>query len=273
MRGETLLCLGNTEPTAGSDVAQIAARAEKIRGGWILNGIKSYVTNGTLSDWALVTAVSDPAAERNRRLSMFLVDLTSDGVSRRRLNKQVWIPSDLTRLQLKDVHVPDENLLGKRGRGLSQVLDIFTQSRLSISALTLGTAQGAFELAMDHGRKRKVFGQSLADLQAKSFEMAELFTRMEAAALVLWKACWKKDGGMEYRMETSMAKYLCTEAARQTGSWAADLFGAASVILDHPIHKYPMDAWASSLGEGTQDVQKLIIFREIMAKKKPLFGG
>jgi len=266
LRGEVLMCLGNTEPTAGSDVANIATTAKRVAGGWVLNGTKAYVTNAAISDIALITAVSDPDADRNRRLSMFMVDLSSEGVTRKKLNKQVWIPSDLTRIRLKDVFVPEENLIGERGKGLQQVLEIFTHSRISISALTLGTAAGAFELGLDHASKRKIFGSKVVDLQAKSFEAADFYSRIEAARLMLWKTCWAKDRGEDFRLEASMAKYLTVQIAREVGTWAADLFGAASVIFDHPIHKYPMDAWAASLGEGTQDVQKLVIFREIMKR-------
>lgn len=265
-RGDVLVCLGNTEPTAGSDVAGIAARAEKVDGGWVLNGTKSYVTNGALSDFALITAVSDPEAPRNNRISMFLVDLSSKSVTRTKLHKQVWIPSDLTRIQLRDVFVPDANLIGKRGRGFQQVLEIFTNSRITISALTLGTAVGAFQNGLDHARKRQIFGKKVMDFQAKSFEAADFYSRLEAVRLVLWKTCWEKDAGMDFRLGASIAKYLSVNVAREVGTWAADLFGAASVVFEHPIHKYPMDAWASSLGEGTQDVQKLIIFRELMKR-------
>lgn len=267
IRGETLLCLGNTESTAGSDVASIAARAEKVDGGWLLNGTKSFTTNGAISDYAVITAVSDPGADRNRRMSMYLVDLSAEGVTRKKLHKEVWIPSDLTRLQFKNVFVPEGNFLGERGRGLQQVLEIFTNSRIGISALTLGTARGAFETALQHAKSRKVFGQRVADYQAKSFEIADHYSKMEAAALVLWKACALKDEGKDFRLESSMAKYLSVEIARSVGMWAADLFGAASVMFEHPIHKYPMDAWASSLGEGTQDIQKLVIFRELIKKE------
>ena len=106
--------------------------------------------------------------------------------------------------------------------------------------------------------------------QAKSFESAHFFSKIEAARLTLQKACWLKDQGRDFRLESSLAKYLAVGLAREIGVWAADLFGAASVIFEHPIHKYPMDAWAASLGEGTQDVQKLIIFRELI-KRKELF--
>ena len=266
LRGNTLICLGNTELLAGSDVANVGCQAEEVDGGWLLNGSKAYVTNGAISDLAVITAISDAEEDRNKRLSMFLVDLSVEGVSRRKLHKQVWIPSDLTRLQFKDVFVPDENLLGKRGRGLQQVLTIFTDSRILISAMALGTAAGAFELALEHARKRQIFGKKIFEFQAKSFEIADFFTRIESSRLMLWKACEKKDRGEDFRLESSMAKYLTVMIAREVSLWAADLFGAASVILEHPIHKFPMDAWAASLGEGTQDVQKLIIFREIMKK-------
>jgi alkylation response protein AidB-like acyl-CoA dehydrogenase len=267
LHGETLMCLGNTEITAGSDVANVASVAKQVDGGWLINGTKAYVTNGDISDLAIITAVSDLEAHRNKRLSMFMVDLSSEGVSRRKLNKRVWIPSDLTRLQFSNVFVPNEDLIGERGRGLQQVLAIFTMSRIAIGAMALGTASGAFEVAMDHAIKRKIFGKRIVDFQAKAFEMADLFTRIEAARLMLWKACWARDKGKDFRLESSMAKYLAVMIAREAGLWAADLFGAASVVFEHPIHKYPMDAWAASLGEGTQDVQKLVIFRELLRKQ------
>jgi alkylation response protein AidB-like acyl-CoA dehydrogenase len=264
--GKTLFCIGNTESGAGSDSANIVMQAKKVEGGWVLNGAKAYVTNGLISDHAILTAVSDSESERNRRISMFLVNLHSEGVSRVKLNKQVWIPSDLTRIQCSNVFVPEDHLLGERGRGLQQVLSVFTHSRVIISALTLGTALGAFELALEHGKKRKIFGGSVLEQQGKAFEVADLFSRLEAARLMMLKACWVMDQGKDFRLESSLAKYLAVQIAREVTAWAADLFGAASVIREHPIHKFPMDAWASSLGEGTQDVQKLVIFREVIKR-------
>lgn len=265
-QGETIMCLGNTENLAGSDVAGISMTAEKIDGGWLLNGAKAYVTNGIFADLAVITAVSDPRATRNDRISMFLVDLKTQGVKRKKLNKQVWVPSDLTRIQLKDVFVPDDHLLGVRGQGLRQVLEVFTYSRVPISALTLGTAVGAFDMAFDRANRRKIFGKTIIEFQAKAFEFADFYARIEAARLMLWRACEAMDNGRDFRQVSSLAKYLAVEISREVAPWAADLFGAASVIFEHPIHKYPMDAWAASLGEGTQDVQKLVIFRELMKK-------
>ena len=264
--GETVMCLGNTENLAGSDVAGIAMQAEQADGGWLLNGTKAYVTNGDIAELGVITAVSDPDAARNRRLSMFLVDLNAPGVKRKKLNKQVWIPSDLTRLQFTNVFVPDDHLLGERGRGLQQVLSVFTRCRIPISALTLGTAIGAFEMALKRAATRKIFGKKIIEFQAKTFEFADFYARMEAVRLMLWKACSLTDAGQDFRQESSLAKYLAVKIAREVTPWAADLFGAASVVFEHPIHKFPMDAWASSLGEGTQDVQKLVIFREILKK-------
>jgi short/branched chain acyl-CoA dehydrogenase len=266
VRGDLLLCIGNTESGAGSDSANISMKAEKVDGGWLLNGSKAYVTNGFISDFAILTAVSDPRAQRNRRISMFMVNLESEGVNRTKLHKQVWIPSDLTRIQCADVFVPDEHLMGAQGQGLQQVLSIFTHSRVIISALTMGTALGAFELAVDHGKKRKIFGRPVLDHQAKAFESADLFARLEAARLMMLKACWAMDEGKDFHLESSLAKYLAVNVAREVSTWSADMFGASSVIFEHPIHKFPMDAWASSLGEGTQDVQKLVIFRKMMKK-------
>ena len=264
LRGNTVMCLGNTENKAGSDVAGISMKADKVDGGWMLNGTKAYVTNGLIADLGVITAVSDPRAVRNNRLSMYLVNLNSEGVHRKKLNKQVWIPSDLTRLRFDNVFVPDDHLLGTRGRGLQQVLEVFTNSRVPIAALTLGTAVGAFTLAHEHMKKRTVFGKKLLDFQAKAFEMSDLYAKIEAARLMVQKACWQIDQGNDFRQASSLAKYLTVEIAREVTIWAADMFGGASVIFEHPIHKYPMDVWAASLGEGTQDIQKLIIFRELM---------
>jgi len=264
VQGKTVMCLGNTENKAGSDVAGVSMSADKVDGGWMLNGTKAYVTNGLIADLGVITAVSDPQAERKHRLSMYLVNLNTEGVGRKKLNKQVWIPSDLTRLRFNNVFVPDDHLLGIRGRGLQQVLKVFTSSRVPIAALTLGTAVGAFNLAHDHMQKRTVFGQKIMDLQAKAFELSDFYAKIEAARLVLQKACWKIDQGEDFRQASSVAKYLSVEVARAVTLWAADIFGAASVIFEHPIHKYPLDVWAASLGEGTQDIQKLIIFRELM---------
>jgi len=262
--GNTIICLGNTERDAGSDVAGISMHAEKVDGGWLLNGTKAYVTNGFISDLVVVTAVTQPKTSRNHHLSMFLVNLYAEGVQRKKLNKRVWIPSDLTRIQFNNVFVSEDHLIGKEGRGLQQVLTIFTHSRISISAMTLGTAAGAFNLALNHARIREIFGKKIIEFQFKAFEAADLFAQMEAARLMIFKACSAKDSGSDFRLEASMAKYLSVRIAKAVTSWAADLFGAASVIFEHPIHKFPMDAWASSLGEGTQDVQKLVIFGELM---------
>lgn len=266
IEGKTLMCLGNSESGAGSDAAGIAMAATPVDGGWVLNGTKAYVTNGLISDLGAVTAVSDPKASRNRRISMFLVDLNDEGVKRTKLKKQVWMPSDLTRIQFTDVFVPEDHLLGIRGNGLQQVLKIFTYSRVSVAALTMGTAKGAFDMALEHGKRRRIFGSKILDFQAKAFEVADFYAKMEAARLMLWKACWKMDEETDFRLESSLAKYLAVEVARNITGWAADVFGAASVMPEHPIHKFPLDAWGSALGEGTQDVQKLVIFRELLKK-------
>ena len=146
------------------------------------------------------------------------------------------------------------------------MLTVFTHSRIPIAALTLGTAEGAFELALDHAYRRNIFGQKILNFQAKAFEISDLYAKIEAARLMLWKACWKVDQGENFRQASSLAKYLAVETAREVAVWAADIFGATSVVYEHPIHKFPMDAWAASLGEDTQDVQKFIIFRELMKR-------
>ncbi|MGD9016324.1 MAG: acyl-CoA dehydrogenase family protein, partial [Desulfobacterales bacterium] len=253
--GSCLICLGNTENIAGSDAAGIAMTADKVADGWLLNGTKAYVTNGLISDYGVVTAVTDPEENRSKRLSMFLVNLRGKGVARRRLNKRVWIPSDLTRIEFKDVAVPSNHLMGERGRGLQQLLSLFTHSRVAISGLALGNARGAFEMALNRLERRRVFGRPLSDCQAKAFEAAHHRARLEAAKLAVLCAAHTLDKGGDYRLEASCAKYLAVEAAQSISLWAADLFGAASVMESHPIYSFPLDAWGVSLAEGTQDVQ------------------
>jgi short-chain 2-methylacyl-CoA dehydrogenase len=266
-RGEILICFGNTENMAGSDAAGIAMSAEKANGGWVLSGSKAYTTNGLISDLAVVTAVTDPEAPRNRRISMFLVELDSKGISRKKLNKQVWIPSDLSRIEFDRVFVPHDHLMGKQGKGLQQTLTVFTHSRIPISGLALGTAAGAFDLAVQRAGRRTVFGQPLVEFQSKAFEIADFHARLEAARLMVYRAAAAMDSGADFRLEASLAKYLSVEIAKEVCPWAADLFGAAAVDHQHPVHKFPLDAWAVSLAEGTQDVQKLVIFREMMQQR------
>jgi short/branched chain acyl-CoA dehydrogenase len=267
VRGENLICFGNTENLAGSDAAGIAMSAEKTKGGWVLNGSKAYTTNGLISDLAVVTAVSEPEAPRNRRISMFLVELDSEGISRKKLNKQVWIPSDLSRIEFNQVFVPDDHLMGEQGKGLQQTLTVFTNSRIPISGLALGTAAGAFDLAVQRARSRTVFGRPITEFQSKAFETADFYARLEAARLMVYRAAVAMDSGADFRLEASLSKYLSVGIAKELCPWAADLFGAAAVVREHPVHKFPMDAWAVSLAEGTQDVQKLVIFREMMRKR------
>jgi len=167
---------------------------------------------------------------------------------------------------LKDVFVGSDHMVGEKGKGLQQVLAVFTHSRVTISGMTLGTAVGALEAAVRHARRRRAFGRRIVDHQAKACEIADIYARIEAARLAVQKACWAMDNKEDFRMEASVAKYLAVDVARGVTQWAADLFGASSVMEEHPIHKFPMDAWGSSLGEGTQDVQKLVIFREVMKR-------
>lgn len=268
--GRAVMCLGNTEPHAGSDAAAVATRAEEAPGGFRLTGIKSYVTNGRAAELAVVTAVTDPEAPRSRRISMFLVELAGPGVVRRPLDKGVWLPADLTRIELCGRFVPEAQLLGVRGRGLSQVLAVFSRSRVPMAALALGTGQGAFEIGARQALRRRAFGRPIAAFQAKSFEMAEIHAALEAARLAVWKACWEMERGEAgFPAAAATAKYLAVESGRRAAQWAADLCGAASVMRGHPVHRFPLDAWAASLGEGTQDIQKLVIARALLKR----FGG
>ena len=265
--GESLWGFGLTEPNAGSDSRGTKTTANLKNGEWTINGSKIFITNGAckISIGSTVQAVTKTFENGEKEFTTIIVEKGTSGFKQVSMHgKMMWRASDTAELYFDDCKVPEENLLGKIGEGSHIMLSTLDNGRLSIAAMGLGCAQGAFELALEHAGKRKIFDQTITDFQAKTFEAADFYAKIEAARLMLWKACWKIDQNKNFRQESSLAKYLAVEIARNVTAWAADIFGAASVIQEHPIHKFPMDAWASSLGEGTQDVQKLVIFRGLM---------
>ena len=162
--------------------------------------------------------------------------------------------------------MPTENRLAPEGAGVGIFTKAMESERSYIFASQLGRMERQLEECITFARQRQAFGKSIGKFQSVSNRIADMQLRLETARLMLYKACWLIDRGEDFREASSLAKYLSVEVAREVTLWAADIFGAASVIREHPIHKYPMDVWGSSLGEGTQDVQKLIIFREVMKR-------
>jgi alkylation response protein AidB-like acyl-CoA dehydrogenase len=260
--GEHVISFGNTEPTAGSDVAAITTRAVPDGDGWRLTGKKMFITNAVEADHHVVSAVTDPhATDPHKGMSLFIVDGDAPGLSRRALKKIVWSPASLAFLSLEDVRVGPDRLLGELNGGFKEIMRVFTAGRIGVASMTMGTAVGALRLAHRRARSRRVFGSTIWDQPSKRDEFADMATLVEAGRLLYRKAAWLKDTGQDYKMAASLAKLFATENARRVTQWAALLHGGSSVLAENPIHRYPLDAWASALGEGVEEVQRLIISR------------
>jgi alkylation response protein AidB-like acyl-CoA dehydrogenase len=261
-RGEKVIAFANTEPTAGSDVKNIQARAVEEEDGYIISGRKMYITNAVEADALVVSAITDPLADNPRRgISLFMVDSDTPGVDVRALKKLVWAPASLGFIQLDKVRVPAENLVGNLNEGFDYIMGTFTNGRIGVAAMTMGTATGSLRLAHQRANRRKVYGSTIWDLQTKRHEFADMAIKAEAGRLLYQKAAWLRDSGQDFRMAASMAKLFATENAKEMTMWAAYLHGGAGVLEENRIHRYPLDAWASSMGEGAPEVQRLIISR------------
>jgi len=260
--GEHVISFANTEPTAGSDVAAISTRAAPDGDGWRLTGKKMFITNAVEADRHVVSAVTDPhAPDPHKGMSLFIVDGDAPGLTRRALKKIAWSPASLAFLSLDDVKVGHDRLLGELNGGFKEIMQVFTTGRIGVASMTMGTAVGALRLAHRRARTRRVFGKAIWDQPSKRDEFAEMATLVEAGRLLYRKAAWLKDTGQDYGMAASLAKLFATENARRVTQWAALLHGGSSVLAESPIHRYPLDAWASALGEGVEEVQRLIISR------------
>jgi alkylation response protein AidB-like acyl-CoA dehydrogenase len=271
VKGDLIGCIANTEPGAGSDAGAITLRAEDKGDHYLLNGTKSYITNGDVADYIITTAVTHPDTEKkHKRISMLIVDGDSEGLTRYRLGKYPWKISHLSVLNYKDVKVPMENLLGTEQRGFYQTMQVFNTSRIGLSALTLGSALGAYKYAWKHANTRKAFGKLLIENESKKNEFADNLLTLEAGWLLVQKAAYLFDTNQEFRYGSSMAKLFTTEEGLRVANWATEVLGARGVLESHPIAAYPLDIKGSMMGEGAPEVQKKII-AEIIAEKLQQF--
>jgi alkylation response protein AidB-like acyl-CoA dehydrogenase len=263
-RGDNIIAFANTEPDAGSDAAGIKLKAEDKGNHYLVNGMKSYITNGDFADNIVFTAITHPKeSKKHRRISMLMVNGEAPGLKRFRLKKLPWKMSHLSALRFKDVKIPKENIVGELQRGFYQTMDVFNNSRIGISALSFGTALGAFKAALKHAQSRKTFGKFLIEHQSKKNEFAEELARLEACWLLIQKAAFLCDTHQEFRYNSSMAKLVSTKEALDISLWATELLGARGVLSSHPISEYPLDAKGGMVGEGAPEVQKKIIAEHI----------
>lgn len=263
--GDALWAFGLTEPDAGSDSRGSKTRASVENGEWVINGSKIFITNGSadISMGATVQAVTGEK-QGKKEFSTILVDKDTPGFTRQTMHgKMMWRASDTAQLFFDDCRVPEENLLGKVGEGSKIMLSTLDSGRLSIAAMGLGCAQGAFELALTYAQERKQFGQSISKFQAISFKLADMAMKIELARNLLYKACWLKDTNQPFAKESAMAKLYCSEIAKEVADEAVQIHGGYGLMKDYPIERFYRDQRLLQIGEGTSEIQRLVISRYI----------
>jgi alkylation response protein AidB-like acyl-CoA dehydrogenase len=262
--GEFIGAWGLTEPGAGSDAG--GARCSAVRRGnsWVLNGTKTFITNGRYADVAVVVAVTDKTA-LTHGLSAFVVEKGTKGFrSGKKENKLGLRASDTSELIFEDCEIPAENLLGQKGQGFVDAMKVLDGGRISIAALGLGMAQGAYEAALKYSKERKQFGQPISEFQAIAFKLADLATEIDAARLLTYRAATMKDAGMKTTLESSMAKLYASEVAVKCANEGVQIHGGYGFIKDYPAEKFYRDVKLCTIGEGTSEIQRLVIARQIL---------
>jgi alkylation response protein AidB-like acyl-CoA dehydrogenase len=272
-QGKKLGCWSLTEPEAGSDAGGTRTAAVKKDGGWVLNGAKTFTTNGHYADVCVGMAVTDKS-KKHHGISAFIIEKGTRGFRPgKKENKLGMRASDTSEVVFSDCFVPAENLLGKEGQGFINSLQILDGGRISIAALGLGMAQGAYEAAVKYAKQRKQFGRAISEFQAIQFKLADMATQIEAARLLTYEAAWLADrAGSEgdtagrYTRESSMAKLYAGEVAVRVANEAVQIFGGYGFIKDYPAEKFYRDAKLCTIGEGTSEIQRLVIARQILGK-------
>jgi alkylation response protein AidB-like acyl-CoA dehydrogenase len=238
--------------------------ASKTKGGWILNGTKTFCTNGHYADVLVVVAVTDRAAHTHG-LSAFIVEHDTKGFRPgKKENKLGLRASDTAELIFEDCFVPWENLLGHEGNGFIDAMRILDGGRISIAALSLGMAEGAYEAALKYSKERKQFGKPISDFQAIQWKLADMATEIEAAKLLTLRAAAMKDAGMKTTLESSMAKLYASEVAVRCANEGVQIHGGYGFIKDYPAEKFYRDVKLCTIGEGTSEIQRLVIARQLL---------
>ncbi len=253
-----------TEPDAGSDAASIRTTAKKVKGGYVLNGTKQFITNGGVADIYSVFATHDPSLGADG-VSAFIVERGWDGVKPGKKEKKMGIrASDTSQVIFEDVFVPEENRLGPENEGFLLAMQTFDQTRPIVAAGAVGIARAAYEAALQYSLERKQFGRAIAKFQAISFMLADMATEIEAARLLCWKSGWLIDQGQPNLQLSSMAKAFAPEVAMRVTTDAVQIFGGVGYTRDYPVEKFMRDAKIMQIFEGTTQIQKLVISRSLI---------
>ena len=265
--GEWLGAWGLTEPGSGSDAGGMRTTAVKVDGGWMLNGSKTFITNASYADCALVLAVTDKDKGTRGGISGFLVEKGTKGFRPgKKENKLGLRASDTAELIFEDCFVPDDHLVGVLGDGFKDAMRVLDGGRISIAALSLGIARGALDAAMKYAKQRRQFGKAISEFQAIQFKLATMATELDAAWLLTMRAAQMKDAGQNVTLESSMAKLYASEVACRICDEGVQIHGGYGFIKDYPAEKFYRDVKLCTIGEGTSEIQRTVIARELLKR-------
>lgn len=264
--GKKLWGFGLTEPDAGSDASNSKTTAKLEKGNWVINGSKIFITNAAneLTSGITVQAVTGQKENDKKELSCIIVESGTQGFTTKAMkNKMTWRSSNTAELYFDDVQVPEENILGNKGDGFKQMMKTLDSGRLSIAAMGLGGAQGAYEEALKYAKERSAFGKPISQFQINAFKLADCAVEIEAARNLLYKACWLKDQGLPYGKEAAMAKLYTSEVFGRVANHCVQLHGGYGLMEEYPAAKFYRDQKLLEIGEGTSEIQRLVISRAI----------
>ncbi len=264
--GTGLWAFGLTEPEAGSDSRGSKTTARLTDGQWVINGSKIFITNGSteITLGATVQAVSGEV-DGKKEFSTIIVDKDTPGFTTRTMkDKMMWRASNTSELYFDDCTVPEDHLLGARGEGSKIMLKTLDDGRLSIAAMGLGLAQGAYELAVNYAQARRQFGKPIAKFQAIAFKIADMATKIELGRNLLYKACWLKQNSRPFEMYSAMAKLYCSEIAKEVADEAVQIHGGYGLMKEYDIERFYRDQRLLQIGEGTSEIQRLVISRYLL---------
>ncbi len=264
-QGKMLWGFGLTEPGAGSDAGASQTRAVLENGSWKINGTKAFITNsGTdITGGTTITAVTG-GSDGKSEISNIIVPQDTPGFTRsKKYRKMGWRASDTRELSFVDAKVPEANLLGERGKGFQQFLTILDGGRISIAALSVGLAIGAYDEALKYARERHQFGKPISKFQAIQFKLADMLTEIEHGKLMVMRAAWEKDNGRDFELTASLAKLYSGEMSRRVVNEAVQIHGGYGFMEEYPVSRFYRDQKINEIGEGTNEVQRLVIARHI----------
>src|SRR5215212_4215296 len=266
VRGEKVGAWGLTESTSGSDAAGMRTAASRAGTCWVLNGAKTFTTHGRVCDTMVVMAVTDRTAG-SKGISAFIVERGTPGMSPGKKEDKLGMrASDTSEVIFDNCRIPADQLLGDEGQGFVNTMQVLDAGRIGIAALSVGLAQGAYEAALAYAKERKAFGKTISQFQAIQWKLADSATRIEAARLLTYRAAYLKDRGARTTLESSMAKLYASEIAVKAADDCVQIHGGYGFVKDYPAEKFFRDVKLLTIGEGTSEIQRLVIARQLLAR-------